>query len=84
MANTKTISSNTNLQALGLFTLARSHYKKYREYESALGELLGIEDTSYLGCISDEIYDNGNFAAGMQKENFVVAKPKPKPKAKPR
>lgn len=74
----KEISPATNLTALALFTVAQQHYRKVREMETALAELLGYEeDGPYCGCLSDEIYsENGDFAKGMKNEDFVVKTPR--------
>lgn len=70
----KEISKATHLQARGLFTLAAAHYKKMREAELAMIELLGFEDEGYGGCLSDEVYsDDPNFDRGMKKEGFTIA-----------
>lgn len=78
----KTISEETALQARGLFALGRMHYKKVRDVERALSELLGYEDETYCECLSDELYDEttGSFDKGLAKEGFVVTKPTPKKK----
>jgi hypothetical protein len=80
MADTvRKISANKHLQARGLFVLASTHYRKAREAETMMAELLGFDDT-YCGCLSDECVDGGDFDAGMKKEGFVVIDPKRKMK----
>lgn len=70
----KPITKERRLQAFALFTMARMTYAKAHEFEASLGELLGYpeEDLNYLGCISDELQDGGNFDLGMKREGFVV------------
>jgi hypothetical protein len=78
MAETKkTITPDQRLKAFALFSMAVDHYAKMREFETAIGELLGYDedDSGYLGCLSDEIYDGGNFSRGLKKEGFVVKAP---------
>ena len=77
MADTKkTITPDQRLKAFALFSMAVDHYSKMREFETALGELLGYdEDENYLGCLSDEIYDGGNFTRGLKREGIVVQAP---------
>jgi len=81
MAETKKfITKDQRLKAFALFSMAADHYAKAREFEDALAELLGYED-SYLGHISDECIDGGNFDSALKKEGFlVVANPKRKPR----
>lgn len=73
----KTITPDQKLKALALFTMACDHYAKMREFEVGLSELLGYDedDNNYLGCISDEIYDGGNFNRALKNEGFVVKAP---------
>lgn len=67
------IDETKSLVARGLWTLAHTHYKKARDAESALADLLGYEEV-YCDCLSDAIYDeNGDFDKAMKKEGFVVA-----------
>jgi hypothetical protein len=71
----KIIDKGTYLKALALFTMAQNHYRRCREFELELSQLLNYpeEDGSYTGCLSDEIYDpNGKFDVGLRKEEFVV------------
>ena len=77
MKNEKAIAEQTHLQARGLFVLAHAYMKKAKAAEVALGELLRYDD-SYLGCISDEIYEGGDFDSGMKKEGFTIKPPKAK------
>lgn len=68
------ISHNTYLQALGLYTLAKSHAKKAEEFNTALHDLL---DASPYGHISDAIYDGGterDFDAALMLEDIEVEK----------
>jgi hypothetical protein len=80
MAETKKkITKEQRLQAFALFTMARTHFAKAREFEAAIGELLGYpeEDLGYLGCISDEMQeDRGNFDRALKREGFEVDKSK--------
>lgn len=72
---TKTVSADTKLKALALFTMAAEHYKKMREYEIALSTLLGYPEDAhniYCGCISDAIYNNESFQPAFENEGFVV------------
>lgn len=73
---TKTITPDQKLKGLALFTMSAQHYAKAHEFESALADLLGIEDGPYCGCISDEIVDGGDFDRGLKNEGFVVKAPK--------
>jgi hypothetical protein len=71
----KIIDRDTHLKALALFTIAQNHYRRCKEFEFELAQLLGYaaDDGEYMGCISDEIYDpNGKFEVGLRKEKFVV------------
>lgn len=69
----KKITANKHLIARGLFALAVHHYRKSREAETQIFEMLGYEDDSvYCGCLSDEIYGDGDFDRGMKREEFVV------------
>jgi len=74
----KPVTEQTRLMALGMFTVAVQHYKKVREMEKAMSELLGYPESEnfYMGCISDEMYkdDGGDFASGFRKEGFFVEK----------
>ena len=63
------LTKQNRLIALGLFTLARQHYVQLHAAEEALADLLGFEE-SYAGCISDQIYGDGDFEKGMKKENL--------------
>lgn len=79
MAETKkTITKEQRLQAFALFTMAVNHFTKAREFEQALGDLLGYpeDDGGYLGCLSDEMQEGGSFDRGLKREGFVVAKSK--------
>ena len=82
MAEKKTITPEQRLKAFALFTMAVDHYAKMREFEIAMGELLGYDedDSDYLDCLSDEIYDGGNFTRGLKREGFVVQAPAKKAK----
>lgn len=73
---TKTITPSVRLQALGLFTLASSHYAKLRAAELEMIRLLGQEDQ---GCLSDAIYGStdsvdavSDFDAALANDGFVV------------
>lgn len=82
MAETKKITKDQHIRALALFTMAAEHYAKAREFETALHDMLGYDDSGYCGCISDEMSDGGNFERGLKKEGFVVVADKPKRKAR--
>lgn len=72
------INRQVYLQALGLFTIAREHQKKCVEAEKALAALLTIKDTAgYCGHLSDEIYGDGDFNGGLEREDIVVRGRKP-------
>lgn len=78
MANdVKFITPDQKLKALALFTMAADHYAKMREFEIALSELLGVDEDEggYCGCISDEIYDGGDFARGLKRSGYKVKAP---------
>lgn len=66
------INHATYLQGLALFTVAHKHYQKAREMESELCALLGYDDENYADCISDEIYDGGNFDRALKREEIKV------------
>lgn len=74
----KIITPEIRLQAFALFTMAATTYAKAREFEAALGELLGYpeEELQYLGCLSDEIQDGCKFDSALKREGFVVTKSK--------
>jgi len=78
----KTITPDQKLKALALFSMAADHYAKMRDFEIGLSELLGYDEdeNGYCGCISDEIYDGGNFSRGLKREGFEVKAPARKPK----
>lgn len=79
----KTITKQKHLTGLALFTMARKHYAKSREFEEELCEIFGYDDGAiYAGCISDEIYEGGNFDRGLEREDFVIAPDKPKRKSR--
>jgi hypothetical protein len=71
---TKTVTPDTHLKALALFTMGAEHYKKAREYEIALSELLGYpeDERGYCGCLSDAIYNGEPFQLAFKKEGFTV------------
>lgn len=71
------ISHTTYMQGLALFTVAHKHYQKAREMEIELCELLGYDDT-YMGHISDEVGDGGNFDGGLKREGITVEPKKAK------
>lgn len=75
----KSITPNDRLKAFALFTMANDHYAKAREFEAGIAEMLGYDDT-YCGCISDEMYDGGNFDRGLKAEGFEVKAPAKKAK----
>lgn len=78
MADKKVISTEKSLMARGLFAMANTHYRKCREAEVALAELLEFEDGPYCGCLSDQIYDeDGDFDKGMKFEGFTIKATKP-------
>lgn len=79
MAKTKRITKDEFLKAFALFSMAAEHYTKAREFETALADMLGYDDT-YLGCISDECIDGGDFNRAMKKEGFTVIPNQKKPK----
>lgn len=82
MPSKKTISRETHLMALALFTMAQKNVAQTRAIEIQLSELLGYEDT-WCGCLSDEIYDpNGRFDVGLKKDGFAVAASKKKRKSR--
>jgi hypothetical protein len=77
----KTITPDQKLKAFALFTMANSHYKQAREFERALAEMLEYdEDAYYCGCISEEVFNGGNFDRGLKNEGFEVRAPAKKPK----
>lgn len=73
MKETKTISRDTYLKALGLFTLGNGYYTKGREIEDAMNSLLGEEDGSHF---SDSLFDKGagtrEFDEALQKSSIAV------------
>lgn len=69
-----TISYDTYLKALGLFTLANEHDRKCREFQAACGALLGLEDGSH---VDDAIYSTHNasvkdFDEALQRSKITV------------
>lgn len=82
MAETKKIiTPDQKLKAFALWSMARDHYDKAREFETALAELLDMEDSPYCGCISDELQGHrGSFDRGLENEGFVVKAPAKKAK----
>lgn len=74
----KEVDADTHLRALALWTMAKEHYDKCREYEASLSRLFGYpQGEGYLGHFSDELYNaNGSFEAAFQREGFVVKKSK--------
>jgi hypothetical protein len=67
----KTISHQTYLQALGLFTLAYQRVQVGQFAEKELLKLLGVEDLSH---VSDELYGKGgDFDAALEREGIIVA-----------
>lgn len=69
----KAITHQQYLQALGLFTLATTHYRKMRECEFALIDLLGYEDREYGDKVSDAIYNNEDFDKALALDQITVA-----------
>lgn len=77
MSKPKTISPTLHLQAFALFTMAHQHYMKARDFEQQMAEMLGYKDI-YAGCLSDQLYGEGDFNNALKLEGFVVDQPKPK------
>lgn len=74
MKERKTISQDTYLKVIGLYTIAHQHYTKCREFERAMLDILGLEDQ---GCVCDEIYSDqpwskSEFDKGLQNDGFTV------------
>lgn len=57
MSEQKTISHDDYLKALGLFTLANSHYVKAQEISDTLYETVGLDE--YGSRIGDLVWDKG-------------------------
>lgn len=75
----KTISADTHLKALALFTMGQKLYAQAAQFETAMGDLLGVDDYGYCGCISDEMHEeNGRFDRGFKKEGYEVKIPSKK------
>ncbi len=73
MAETKTISRATYLQALGLFTLGHSYSERADEVRKELRQLLQIGDE--LGDhVTDEMYAYGHadFDDALKREGISV------------
>jgi hypothetical protein len=82
MAETKkTITPDEKLKAFALFSMAADYYAKGREFEEALAEMLGYDDGTYCGCLSDELMDGRNFDRGLKNEGIEVTVPAKKRKA---
>jgi hypothetical protein len=65
---TKTISREQYLMGLGLYTLAATKQAQVMEAETALNDLLGLENGSH---ISDAIYTQGDtFDAALEREGI--------------
>lgn len=74
---TREITKNQHLTALALFTLGQQHYRKVREMERALHEVLDVPmeyGNPYLGCLSDELYNDegGSFDEGLKKIGITI------------
>ncbi len=73
-----TISRNTYLQALGLFTLAATHMRKVEDAQKALAELLGLTFNDTDGHIGDAIYAIGgpagpqDFDEALKRSDILV------------
>lgn len=68
------VSADTKLKALALFTLARSHSLKAREFELALYELLDLEE-DHTGFLSDGIFtysERPSFERAFAQDGFDV------------
>lgn len=74
----KTIDQDTKLRAFALFVMAQEKYRECKQFEEQLAKLLGFpDDETYMGCLSDEIYEtNGSFDRGLKKEGFSIEAPK--------
>ena len=71
----KTLSYNDYLTGKGLFHLAQEHYRKAREFEGALCDLLKCDD-GYADCVSDEMCEeSGTFEAGLEKHKVRIQPP---------
>lgn len=71
----KPIDEDTKLRAFALFVMASQHHAECRRFEAQMSKLLGYpeDDGPYMGCLSDEIYnDNGSFERGLKNEGFVL------------
>lgn len=70
----KTISRDTYLKALGLFTLANYHRLKCEEFSEALKLQLGIgEDWGAFTHITEEIWETKpNFDKALERSGYVV------------
>jgi hypothetical protein len=76
MSTPKTISRDTYLKVLGLFTLGHGYAIKGYEIEAALKATLQVEDEfGGFGHITDEMYssENGNLDAALERAGYVVA-----------
>lgn len=66
-----TITRGSYLAALGLYTMAKRHYRKSDEFAKELEALLGVE----VGAshVSDAIFsEDGDFDRALERENIIV------------
>lgn len=72
----KEISRDDYLKALGLFHLAREHYKKTSEFVRALEILMRVPDDDLsISHFADEVYslDDASLDAAMKRADYIVA-----------
>jgi len=71
----KTIDYDTGLKARALWHMASTHYREAQKVERALSKLLGMDDGSYCGHLSDAMWD-GDFDTALEKEEIAIKPPK--------
>lgn len=77
----KTIDYDTGLKARALWTLASEHYRKAQELETALHEVLQLEDDPpYCGHFTDQMWD-GSFDVALRKAEISIKPPKSRKKS---
>lgn len=70
----KTISRDTYLKALGMFTIANQFYKEARDIQLRLADFLGEEDGSHIddAIYSGDIASVRDFDAALKKASITV------------
>lgn len=74
MREPRTITRDTYLKALGMFTIANQNYTLAREIQLRMAAMLGLEDGN---CVDDEVYSSEtasvrDFDEALGKEKISV------------